>query len=72
MLPQKLARDLLPLVNHESNFDLLVEYADNRIEQLVIQLLSTDSINHVKFLQGQISELKTIKQLREHVKADSK
>lgn len=69
MLTQKLARDLLPLVNHEDNFDLLNEYIDFRIDNIHKQMEGTTDI---RYLQGAIYELRLIKKLRDIAKVESR
>ena len=57
-------RSLLPLVNDKDHFDILVEYANQRIEVLLTLLETYKDTNLILEIQGSISELRRIATLR--------
>jgi hypothetical protein len=57
-------RSLLPLVNDKDHFDILVEYADQRIEVLRTLLETSKDPSRILEIQGSITELRRIATLR--------
>lgn len=69
-LPKELARDILPLVNSDSN-DMLIQYVNYRIEQLHKELENVQQ-DRLGYVQGSIAEIKKLLTLREQVQTDAK
>lgn len=61
---QEQAKKLLPLVNNYEDFELVKEYARNRIEELKNDLLQAQDFHKVKEIQGKIWELQRFETLR--------
>lgn len=57
-------RSLLPLVNDKDHFDILVEYAAQRIEVLRTLLETCKDPSRILEIQGSITELRRIATLR--------
>lgn len=66
------ARHLLRLVNDPAVFDMLLEYANQRMEWVKSQLTSTNSWEESIRLQGQYRELLRIRSLRDEVNQGAK
>ncbi len=60
-----MAKALLPLVNDPDHYEIFQEHLSNRIEVLRGYLENTQEHQKVIFIQGQISELRTMQTLRE-------
>jgi hypothetical protein len=57
-------RSLLPLVNDKDHFDILIGYADQRIEVLRTLLETCKDPSRILEIQGSITELRRIATLR--------
>lgn len=72
MLSKKLARNLLPFVNDQRDYELLQEYVAERVDLIVKQLENVGDMREMSLLQGQLKELRRFKTLREEAIQDSK
>lgn len=72
MLPQKIAIDLVPVVNDIDDYGALQEYAAHRISYLHHLIENSDDINEIQRSKGAIRELRRFANLREEVIADSR
>jgi len=72
MLTKQLARGLLPLVNTQTNNDVLCEYATYRIGVIQKELETSVDINTILRLQGQIKELRRLLDLKAEAVQDAK
>lgn len=71
-MTQKQWRDLLPLVNNEDLYSLLLEYAKERIETLRNQLEMTKGDDNFSLVQGKLLEARLLLLLRETVIQNAK
>lgn len=71
-MTQKQWRDLLPLVNNEDLYPLLLEYAKERIETLRNQLEMTKGGDNFSLVQGKLLEARLLLLLRETVIQNAK
>jgi hypothetical protein len=71
-MTQKQWRDLLPLVNNEDLYPLLLEYAKERIETLRNQLEMTKGDDNFSLVQGKLLEVRLLLLLRETVIQNAK
>jgi hypothetical protein len=71
-MTQKQWRDLLPLVNNEDLYPLLLEYAKERIETLRNQLEMTRGDDNFSLVQGKLLEARLLLLLRETVIQNAK
>jgi len=71
-MTQKQWRDLLPLVNNEDLYPLLLEYAKERIETLRNQLEMTKGDDNFSLVQGKLLEARLLLLLRETVIQNAK
>ncbi len=71
-MTQKQWRDLLPLVNNEDLYPLLLEYAKERIEILRNQLEMTKGDDNFSLVQGKLLEARLLLLLRETVIQNAK
>ena len=71
-MTQKQWRDLLPLVNNEDLYPLLMEYAKERIETLRNQLEMTKGDDNFSLAQGKLLEARLLLLLRETVIQNAK
>lgn len=71
-MTQKQWRDLLPLVNNEDLYPLLMEYAKERIETLRNQLEMTKGDDNFSLVQGKLLEARLLLLLRETVIQNAK
>jgi hypothetical protein len=71
-MTQKQWRDLLPLVNNEDLYPLLIKYAKERIETLRNQLEMTKGDDNFSLVQGKLLEARLLLLLRETVIQNAK
>ena len=71
-MTQKQWRDLLPLVNNEDLYPLLLAYAKDRIETLRNQLEMTKGDDNFSLVQGKLLEARLLLLLRETVIQNAK
>ena len=64
-MEQRLAKDILPLVNNIEHYPWLQAYVANRIETLRGYLENTKEHNKILEIQGAIAELRKFQTLRE-------